>query len=325
MRKVRRSYHYKEAPNPKEDELTVTCSACKRDVPISTIADMNDRIFSNSTYICVGCAEEQFDLCGRCGRYYASQCRCFNPEAGMGNWDAKPIKETKLAIGDEKLFLGMEFEVTSSSDRDSDITNIGRKFKTIAYCKHDGSVWNGFEVVTFPISPEYLMKHLDLFEAMFNYMTQRKMKASTVLPQTNGFHIHMSKAAFSNFHLDKFIDFFYNNFRLVGYVSERAWTNIFRWSPLYTKLEELKGQKSNPDKHIAVNLKNPLTVELRFFKGCIGKRKFLKNVQFALSAYDFTKMVNQKDLTEENYLNFIRENEQNYPELVRFLRYYRGI
>lgn len=318
MTKVKRYFHYGEKKPSKF--LSVKCQVCAKIKSIDEIVDVNDRSFNSLTYVCRHCAEEQFHTCHACGRYYRNRCNCGDENAFM-NYDQKPTSTKVFKVGDERLFLGMEFELSSTVNRNDDINHLTDKLYGYGYCKHDGSVFNGFEFVTFPMSPEWLNANPIFLELLEKTCRSRKMEASTVLPQTNGMHIHMSKAAFRDYELYKFIEFFYECFPLVHYVSERAWTNIYRWSPLYLNKIQLAERKSNPDKHVCLNLKNPHTVEVRVFKGCYTQFKVKKNIQFCLSIKEFVNNVSAKGINEKNYLNFLYSNKE-YKELKEFLDVY---
>lgn len=321
MRKVNRYYTYGEKEDS-DGNLTVVCEICKQTKSITEMVENNDRAFSNITYMCKNCGDSQFNKCSRCNRYYSHQCRCA-PSGGLANFDSKPTKMPEFRIKDENLLYGFEFEVTSTGSREDDIESLSNNFGDIGNCKHDGSVYNGFEFVTHPMSLDWMKVNENKFLNLEKAFKKNGMIGSTVLPQTNGLHIHMSKKGFKNFHLYKFIDFFYVCFGLCGYVSERAWSNIERWSPLYHDKVLLAKQKKNEDKHVAVNLKNPFTVEIRIFKSTVSYWKFMKNVEFCQSVYDFTRIVSPKDINEANYIKFLNINVKDYPRIQKFLELYK--
>jgi hypothetical protein len=142
------------------------------------------------------------------------------------------------------------------------------------------------------------------FEAIGNHMHQ-----------TNGLHVHISKSGFrDNKHLERFIDFFYDNIKFMMYVSERPYCSYLRWCNM-TEKEELKESLKCADKHVMINLKNSTTVEVRIFRSSADKKRIMKNLEFLLSVIEYTK----KETDLEGYLKMI-EKSKKYPNLKYFLR-----
>ena len=78
-------------------------------------------------------------------------------------------------------------------------------------------------------------------------------------------HIHINKDIFTTFHLFKFYNFYYKNSKLLSYISGRTWDGMKRWAATdkddLVDIKYFAKSKSCRNRHSAINLKNPETVE----------------------------------------------------------------
>ncbi len=108
------------------------------------------------------------------------------------------------------LYFGIEIETESGSGwgphegADHVISNCGR----LVYCKHDGSLDHGFEIVTHPMSYGYVQNHLGGLWGSLRTLREYGFRAWST--STCGLHIHISRNAFINDrHTQKFMWFIY--------------------------------------------------------------------------------------------------------------------
>jgi hypothetical protein len=207
------------------------------------------------------------------------------------------------------------------------------RFKQHAYAKHDGSLKNrgaeGIEIVFHPMTYGYIKNNMYIFDQLFEY---KNSGCYSYESKNCGFHVHMSKDAFGRMHLYKFLKMIYENKLIILKLAERkneendAGNNIvdafcffdIEKRGMSIKEMSIKRKQDTKTRHSAVNISNEKTVELRFFKGTLEKKRFIKNLQLCLSLYDFTKVTPIKDISKTNYLKYIKHND-NYKELNTFI------
>jgi hypothetical protein len=287
-------------------------------------------------------------LCGECG-YICENCGCRHEYEGswldcceqggdIHNYSYKPYfyyysmedgnpKSSTWTKSNDLLYMGVELEINKMvylvSDFLEDCTSEQNEF---IYFKEDGSIGpDGVELVTMPATID-AFSHLFPFDALDS---ARQRGARSFGYQNCGFHIHVSRSAFTATHMWKFVRFQLKNPSLCQRVAQREESSYASWyfedSERRSLPEYVKGKKSNGRRYLAINFQNRATVELRYFKGNILKGAILKNLEFVQSMYDYTKMLSVNDvmhgaLTEESYNEwfFTEENIEKYPNLHYF-------
>jgi hypothetical protein len=156
------------------------------------------------------------------------------------------------------------------------------------YCKHDGSLRRGFEIVTHPATIQH---HMQTFP--WSAITKKALELgySSHKAVTCGLHVHISKVAFGDdwqtqdASLAKFLWLF-----------ERFWGQIFLFSRRdmeqlnhyaakyhkrdYEKADDLLYKAKRAGRFYAVNLQNSNTVEVRVFRGTLKVDTIKASIQF---------------------------------------------
>jgi hypothetical protein len=205
-----------------------------------------------------------------------------------------------------------------SSSLTNELLGILAKYDWI-YIKHDGTLESGIEIVTKPLGIRWIYNNFNKFDDIFNL---KKYGWYARTAETAGFHIHISKSAFSTLHLYKFIKFFTVNQQFIKFISSRPWNNLIKWA-LFEEESNIKSvarAKHNRDKHMAVNLSNNDSVEVRIFRGTLNPIAFKRNIEFVLSLYWYTKDQSIKGFSSVvGYKSFLSKYKKLYPNLYRFL------
>lgn len=158
--------------------------------------------------LCSHCYDYNYTTCEDCGRlihndnaYYEDgadypYCQeCFEKlnDNAIKSYSYKP---EPIFYGSGNLFYGIELEIDKGGEDSSNaqkLLDAANKREERIYCKHDGSINNGFEIVSHPMSLDYHMNNmnwLDVFEKAVE-MDYRSHSTSTC-----GLHIHCSRSAF---------------------------------------------------------------------------------------------------------------------------------
>jgi hypothetical protein len=148
--------------------------------------------------------------------------------------------------------------------------------------------------------------------------------------KTCGIHIHMSKSAFTTYHLYKFLFFFYAkaNRKFLVALSERGKESKYAsWSTDNSNhIKLLAKSKTNADSdphshYHAINMhKSGKTIEVRIFNSTMQPESFHKNVEFCKSLFEFTKDAPKLQMTVPNYLMYVHQNGRTYRNLYSFCR-----
>jgi hypothetical protein len=315
-----------------------TCHECHIEMPTAWSRQFPNRRY----YVCQQCYNERVCSCPGCGGHYErTECQedpliqgtfycrsCFPVQTTIRSYNFipnyQPFLDAKEENDRKKLLFGIEIEVEDLNGRSRE-THAGiaqgvmRKMPFL-FCKHDGSIHCGFEMVTQPLSWKFLQNHFSEFQPMFELSKDGFRSFQT---ETCGMHVHMSKAAFTHIHLYKFLRMFYDFPQFIALISQRhRISKLLRWASL-TPGEKLtrkaKTMRQCENKYVAVNLLHPNTVEIRVFRGTINPCSFMKNVEFCKAVYDFTKHASLKELTLENFIAFAKQGKKDFPNLFRFL------
>lgn len=309
----------------------VRCYYCSDNILIEDSYCDNDGI-----HHCDRCHEEYYINCGHCqteinrdngynfvlnGSRILGCRQCYNNSVTIHNYSYKPDIVFFKRSQKENLFFGIELEVERAQSK-SDLDIVASKIKKPEfYFKSDGSLSHGFEIVSHPMSYEYIKHNNKLFSEMFEILNNEQYKSYE--STTCGMHIHLNKNAFSTWHLYRFLDFFRQNRNLILQVSQRFEPFFRRWSDIndseYSEKQiknKAKVKNSEGSRYTAVNLTNSKTVEIRIFRGTLKYPTFMKNIEFTHSIYEFTKIQNSDSISKEEYLKFTK----NYKYLNNFLK-----
>ena len=253
------------------------------------------------------------------------------PRASFLNSDGTASRYASIAsvnadgIGRHELYLGFEQEVefrghdryNRRSGAEKVLATMNNAPEDIVYLKEDGSLSNGFEIVTHPMTLDYAMNHLK----WGGITALKRMGFESWSASSCGLHIHMSRNAFADDkHLFKFVKFIYSNridlVRFVGRESSYAKFGldnfVSSWVDYDTGIRQqnslmmmLKNKDTNNDRYCAVNIQNAHTVELRFFKPSLNVTTVQAALQFCKASFDYTEMLTTREVVGDNALAFM--------------------
>ena len=223
------------------------------------------------------------------------------------------------------LYLGAELEYESSNNRDSDAIFSNRTLKNHAILKSDGSIRNGFEIVTCPATLDI---HLAEFKKFFSEL---KTKSKLYSASNTGMHVHISRSPLSMLTIGKMTAFLNNldNSDFIQKIAGRPFNTYCRQDSdrivSYPLTNGIGGARYN-----ILNLSNRDTVELRMFSTPESYEDFAYKLEFteALANYCSPCTVNHSVYNLLKYTNFItwaKTMKHSYPYLVSKLKSVEGI
>ena len=298
---------------------------------------------SDKTFLCGDCYREIFWYCRRCSGEFAYSdrqpitldddygdqiCLCeecqeiYQRQNAIHQYDYVP--KAKFYKEDNEymnlLYFGIELEIESGG---KDKYELACTLPDFVYAKCDGSLDDGFEIVSHPATYRWLMNHKEDWQQMLEV---RKLGWRSFQTETCGMHIHLSKVAFGNHHLYKFMKLFYDNPEFILKISQREdKKNLKQWSSVDLDQKRLlhraidKHTHSHEDRYTAVNLDRPETVEVRVFRGTMLAKLFWKNIEFVKAAYEYSYNYKVADMTEIQFRKYIKINKREFTNLYNFL------
>lgn len=320
------------------DERTTTCDNC------------GERIWSedaegDSNYtLCSHCYEYSYTTCEDCGRLIHNEdalyedgedypyCRdCFEKlnDSSIKNYSYKP---EPIFYGSGNLFYGIELEIDKGGEDDSNaqkLLDIANRNGEKIYCKHDGSINDGFEIVSHPMSLDYHITNMNWIE-IFEKATAMGYRSHNTA--TCGLHIHCSRSAFGKTYeaqeqaIGRVVFFVEKHWNELVKLSRRTTENLNRWAAKYATISETTGEtyKKAKDKHmgryVAVNLENYNTIEFRMFRGTLCHKTFIATLQLADEICYQAINLSDREMEELSWSEFTARILPKKHELIEYLK-----
>ena len=251
---------------------------------------------------CTNCTDDDAFWCAYCDCYYDPHG--WSNEHDHDNGCLLDYNDTPLLRfrGEDPhgYYLGLELEMedTSGCSISDGVELAGSHIPDHFYCKSDGSLYEGMEMVSHPMTLSYWQQIRPRFDSLTAGLRRMGMRSWNT--ETAGIHVHVSSEAFeSDAHLWMFQRLFYRN---PDQVSKFAGRESSRWAQIrpekgeithYTK-QRKQGNHSHLPRYMAVNLTNRSTVEIRVFRGSLNPNRVFANLEFVHAAVEYTRTLTIK-------------------------------
>lgn len=302
---------------------------------------------------CHPCTDDAY-YCEECDEWNAEgcdSCADFTSDDGMRiihDYSYRPDAIFHSTDKNERLFFGIEVEVEAMDSKSTSAMHAHQlEGLDLAYLKHDGSLQDGFEIVTHPMSHDFFKNEAtELWTVIENLRSKSGMKVKAWDTKTCGLHIHISRTGFTNgAHMHRFLNLVYSNpdfySTLAGRTSDQwaKFTDIYRndyernaegerlWDPdngyAVTTTRTFKHKldtASSSDRYSAVNTNNRDTLEMRIFRGSVNGETIKAQLDLAHASVEYTRTLTVQDilqgaLSADNFMWYIFQHETLYPEL----------
>ncbi len=335
---------YREQLSPFDGELlcpsclsnqTVYCSCCDRRIWT------DDNMGTDAQPLCQDCFDDHFERCTACNalirrgdaffRGDDPYCEtCYHSVCDRDAIHDYYYKPTPIFYGDGNRFFGVELEIDGAgedSDNAAEILHIANAEHPLAYCKHDGSLDEGFEIVTHPMTLDFHLRSIPWEQIVEE---AKKLGYTSHQAGTCGLHVHVNRAAFGNsesaqdaaiartlFFFEKFWD------ELLKF-SRRTQHQLDQWAARYGYKDQpqeiLDHAKSgrHAGRYTAVNLTNADTVEFRMFRGTLKYNTLIATLELLDCIIDAAIYLTDNDLKAMSWSSFVLGCTQ--PELVQYLK-----
>lgn len=316
------------------DDTTCLCDHCGRRI-------WNDDNAGNSERpLCDDCYEDYYTTCEECGRiihcddaeyddYENSYCcNCYN-ESSIHDYSYKP---SPIFYGDGNRYFGVELEIDvggksrSSADKLLYIANYNCEN---IYIKSDGSLNDGMEIVTHPMSLDYHrseMPWIKLCEKALD-LDYKSHKTTTC-----GLHIHVNRTTFGETReiqderISRVLYFVEHHWEELLRFSRRNEYTMNRWAARYgyknTPKEILEHAKKGCNgRYSCINLQNWNTVEFRMFRGTLKVNTILATLELVDLICQYAMTFNDEEISKVSWTEFVEGiDEEFYPELITYLK-----
>lgn len=231
----------------------------------------------------------------------------------------------------DKLLLGVELEVNSKGNEyvDTDELNdiAGDLFnyvpKNFIGIEEDGSIDNGFEIITQPASFEFHTSIKKEYSAAFRRLLESDMRSHN----TNccGLHIHFNRDYFAgneDLYTTRLLYLVEKFWEEITKFSRRTNYSINRWCSRYNGTPEQMIKESKDGvlgRYYAINLLNENTIEFRIFRGTLKLNTFIASLQLVETMVkvckNATSIEELQDLRWEDLLKY--DEIKSYWEEVK--------
>lgn len=314
------------------ETATAICDACgERHLRHNTMTD------NRNVTLCNQCRTD-FIMCESCGNftpradateynnyYYCSGClETVKRNHAICNYYYKP---KPIFYGDETRYFGVELEVDGAGENTANAykilcaTNFDNEY---IYIKHDGSLEDGFEIVSHPMTLNYHHHNMDWKTVMDIAIGQGYFSHNT---NSCGLHVHVNRTSLGATESEQeetiakilfFVEFHWNEIVKFTRRSEYA---INRWAARYgfeTGAKKILNKAKEHGRYSAVNLNNEHTIEFRIFRGTLKYNTFIATLQFVNRICELALTSTESEIESTSWLDFI--SNINEPELIQYLK-----
>ena len=314
------------------EEHTVQCDHCGETIW------RNDAITDEHTTLCPCCFDEHYRRCEDCGRIlhdddilwsgdYPYCSSCYDRiETEIEDYSYKP---EPIFYGDDNRFFGVELEIDGAGKYDESAARIKKQTNVRCehiYCKSDGSLDEGFEIVTHPMTLDYHMSCMYWEDILQEAVHMGYCSHQTT---TCGLHIHVNRDALGENYeeqekvIERILFFVELHWNELFIFSRRSQHSMNRWAARYgmekTGKEILdKAKKGNTGRYAAVNLCNYSTIEFRLFRGALKVNPLYATLQFVNRIIDTALTLSEDEIAAQSWSDFVAAVTE--PELIRYLK-----
>ena len=308
----------------------ICCPSCEDNIHRDNGQWFNDELYceychDNNVYTCEDCNEEYWDGNGH---------ECNEDNGSIHSYSYRP---SPYFFGEGQYHLGFELEVEArNSSRYEGASMVQDILGSRAYMKDDGSLSDGFEIVTHPHT-------LSDYQTEFNWDFIPKLKRNGFRSwntDTCGLHVHVSRTAFGGdkivwnmpdnqrdqlilkrqAHELRFMKLIYDNQRQVERIAGRAGNTYATFQDKGKLVSKLKYGNQSSGRYSAINTENDATLEVRVFKGSLRKERVLSALEFVTASVEYTRdlKVTSKNqaLSWLRFTAYVSENMDTYPNLA---------
>jgi hypothetical protein len=227
------------------------------------------------------------------------------------------LKFKATRVRPNTVYLGCELEY-ETTNRNKAQLGVGKLLHGHALMKSDGSIRNGFEIVTCPATLDI---HLQIFKSFFD-----NLPPDLKVEKNVGMHVHISRKPLSQLTLGKLTEFLNRaeNKQFIAHIAGRIDNNYARMDSGRTVTYPIRNRHGG-DRYNALNLNNQNTVEVRLFATPMNYKEFASRIQFVQALVDYCSPAQsseslKKQTHYEAFMHWLSQRRRMFPELSYHLK-----
>lgn len=244
------------------------------------------------------------------------------------NYYYKPVP---IFYGTGPRFFGVELEIDEGGEFDANAKKllelVNSQGEERLYCKHDGSLEDGFELVTHPMSLAYHHQEMPWAELLKEAVSMGYLSHQT---STCGLHVHVSRNAFGSTQeeqdaaIARVLYFFEKHWEELLKFSRRSQRQLDQWASRYGYKDQPREILDHAKKgchagrYTCVNLTNYETIEFRIFRGTLKYNTLIAALQLLDRICDVAIFLSDDELKAMSWTTFVSGCQA--PELVQYLK-----
>jgi hypothetical protein len=232
----------------------------------------------------------------------------------------------------KNLLLGIELEVDQGGKDNRkakkllEIINSNEHEKYV-YVKHDGSLNDGFEIVSQPATLDVHLNEIPWRKA-FKYLKEQGYESDNT--NTCGLHVHINrlflgKTYRSIVNTEARLLFFFETFwtQIVKF-SRRKQHEISKWCERYGTTDYDQAIRwNNESRYYALNFQNRATIEFRIFKGTLDYEIFKATIMLVHYIVLYCKKFGKKTIRQRGWSGFtefiIKDKSTDSLDLINYI------
>ena len=305
--------------------------------------------------ICEDCYEENYRRCNGCEEifplddlddeeddcgdtiYYCADCLRSRKKRNIKEYSYKPQPIFKTGTHDkfysskdiQELLFGVELEIDKGCDPEETAGELCEESEDI-YCKHDGSLNDGIEIVTHPCTLSYHINELG-WDKLCKIALDHDFRSNDT--RTCGLHIHVGKYQLGSdtterketickiiLLVDRFWEYMIKFSRRtesqLNQWARRPNINMSQKRTLEDAMEDAWYER-NEGRYRAVNLQNRETIEFRLFNGTLKVNTIYATLQLVSNICKYAKTHSTEEVMSAQWENVT--SYEKYQELNRYL------
>ncbi|MCD7778413.1 MAG: amidoligase family protein [Clostridiales bacterium] len=323
------------------ENCTVVCEHCGERIY------EEDSVSDSNISLCQYCYDNYYSRCDECERlihnddvYYCDEdedyplCyNCYSSRNKKKSIHEYSYKPNPIFYGNGNRFFGVELEVDEGGHYDEnarEVLNIANKTtEDRLYIKTDGSLENGFEMVSHPMTLEYHNNEMVWAEIMKKLVNMGYKSHKT---GTCGLHFHVNRESLGDTHekreetIGRIIYFVEHHWEQILRFSRRTRAQMDEWASRYgmDRRDNPKRLYDNVKKyyarHKAVNIQNYSTIEFRMCRGTLKYETFIASMQLINEICNSAVALTDEEMQNLTWTDFISKlTPENHKELIEYL------
>ena len=274
-------------------------------------------------------AEVDIVECRTCGHESVSELtvdgvchHCLDASYKIHNYSTRVeqmLKFKATRVRPNTVYLGCELEYETNNRNRAQI-GVGKLMHGHALMKSDGSIRNGFEIVTCPATLDI---HLEIFKKFYD-----NIPPDLKIEKNVGMHVHVSRKPLSQLTIGKLTEFLnrLDNKQFIAHIAGRIDNNYARMNSDRTITFPRKNRQGG-DRYNALNLNNQNTIEVRLFATPMNYKEFATRLQFVQALVDYCMPAQSNDSLKkqthyEAFMHWLSSRRRMFPELSYHLKEY---